>query len=137
MKKTWQKMTVLLIIPLLVVSVMICCCLANTVQAVETSSSCHPSEELLRGDDTSGHAGSTQPGEDCECVHADSILISKIVAPVKLIENTFSNGESILPLTGIVNEAFSNKALMLAYQGPPKTALSSLPVYLQNSNLQL
>jgi hypothetical protein len=136
MKKTWQRITALLVIPLLVLSAIVCCCLTDTVQAEEHSPSCHRTAGSRDSNDASSHTGK-QSGEDCCCVPVVGFLASTMAPTIKLVITAFSDMENILPPNGIVNDVFSNKTLTLAYQGPPKTAVHPLPIYLQISDLRL
>jgi len=132
MKKTLKTIIILSIIPLFVFSAIICCCFADKAEAQESMPSCHRVDESQQGNEAD-----RQSAEDCDCVHRISLQAQKIVPVIQLAISASPDFKNILSLNSIASNISSDAALILAYQGPPQSAVHSSPIYIQNSNLRL
>ena len=128
MKFNIKKVSIFGLAAIFFASVMMCCCLTETVQAEEPASSCHQ---------TFQETDSPQDKEECDCEQMVSILAQKDGPIVKLDVSSVSDLKNIILPYPIISKTLRNPSVTLNYQGPPKTAVTSLPVYIQNSNLRL
>ena len=122
-------------IPLFVMAGILCCCFTDRVQAEESvMPSCHAMAESQQSNDAAG----TSSAEDCDCGHQVSLLAQKIIPINKLAASPFHNVKDILALNSLTGaHPDCRSEFFEAYQGPPQTAVNSLPIYLQISSLRL
>lgn len=128
MKLNFKKISILGLVAIFVASAILCCCLSNAVQAEEPVPPCHQ---------TSNETDSSHTPEECDCEQTAGILAQKEIAGINLVASSFSKLKNMILPYGSINKIFQNSAVTLNHQGPPKTAVYSLPIYIQNSNLQL
>lgn len=130
MKLNIKKLSILGLAGIFLLSVMLCCCFTDVVEAEESAPSCHSTTNSSQGHDAS------QSDDNCDCMVKGNFL-ARNAPPIKAVAaSSFDLGNIFMPHSA-GSEIFQNPALILTTQQSSSPPVCLLPIYIQNSNLQL
>jgi len=121
MKLNFKKLSILGLAGIFLFSAILCCCFTETVEAKESTPSCHQ---------TTHDSESSQSAKECDCDH--SIATTQ--------KATFLKDSPVQVFTIILAQLFSETSAVSAkvdvYHAPPLVYDTS-PLYIKHSNLRI
>ena len=121
MKFNLKNISSLGLIALFFVSAILCCCLTDTVQAEESTPSCHQ---------TTHESGSSQSAEDCDCDYSLSTAQKATFLKSSLVQVSTVSLDQLFSDDRFVSEKVN------VYQAAPLVYDTS-PLYIKHSNLRI
>jgi hypothetical protein len=124
MKIRFQKLSVLALVAVFVVSAIVCCCFTRTVQADEVLPACHQSAQGKKA----------SHDQECECCKSklQADYLSKVSFNAVLSVLDFSPLEFLLQSCSVIPSKFH-----LAYLNGPPGPTSEIPLYVHFHNFRI